>query len=184
MKLAPVVILPGLFDSGPQHWQSLWHAAQPEFLRVVQADWETPRCGDWVDVLDRAIAASPAPPVLVGHSTACALVGHWCAARPAREIRGAMLVAPSDTEAPSYPQGPTGFAPMPLARLPFPSVVVTSDDDAYVTVARAREFASAWGSRLRLLSGAGHINAASGFGAWPEGRAWLEELRWNPASAS
>lgn len=175
--LAPVVILPGLFDSGPRHWQSLWHAAHPEFQRVVQADWETPRCADWVAVLDDAVARSPAPPVLVGHSTACALVGHWAATGPARLAHGALLVAPSDTEAASYPKGPTGFAPMPLGRLPFPSVVVTSDDDVYVTLARARRFAEAWGSRLVVVPGAGHVNADAGFGEWPEGAALLQALR-------
>jgi predicted alpha/beta hydrolase family esterase len=175
--LAPVVILPGLYDSGPQHWQSLWHAQHPEFERVVQADWETPRCADWVAVLDQAVAACARPPVLVGHSSACALVAHWSAARPGHTVHGALLVAPSDPDSPQYPEGPTGFAPMPLVRLPFPSVVVTSDSDVYVSLPRARRFADAWGGRLVVLADAGHVNAAAGFGEWPEGLALLAELR-------
>jgi uncharacterized protein len=61
-------------------------------------------------------------------------------------------------------------------RLPFPSVVVASTDDPYVSVARATEFAEAWGSRLTLIGDAGHINGASGHGPWPDGEAMLFEL--------
>jgi len=69
------------------------------------------------------------------------------------------------------------FAPMPLVRLPFPSVVVASSDDPYVTPGRAAAFARAWGSRLVTLTRAGHVNTDSGFGPWDEGRRLLEELR-------
>jgi len=92
-------------------------------------------------------------------------------------VVGAFLVGPSDTEAPSYPVGPTGFDPMPLQKLPFHSVVVASGDDPYVTEQRAKLFASSWGSRLIRLANAGHINTASGYGPWPEGESWLEEMR-------
>jgi predicted alpha/beta hydrolase family esterase len=143
----------------------------------MQADWETPVRADWVDVLDRAVAGCDDPPVLVGHSSACALVAHWVAGGARHPVHGALLVAPSDPECAAYPKGPTGFAPMPLLPLPFPSVVVTSDDDEVVSLPRARAFAAAWGSRLVVLRGAGHVNARSGFGPWPEGRALLDELR-------
>jgi len=173
--LAPVLLLPGLFDSGPQHWQTLWMAGRPGFRRVEQRDWETPRVADWVANLDAAVRLAGPSALLAAHSAACALVAHWAAAHP-RAIRGALLVAPSDVEAPSYPKGPTGFAPMPLARLPFPATVVASSDDPYLSLARAREFARAWGSRLVEIGPAGHLNAASGHGAWPEGLALLAEL--------
>jgi uncharacterized protein len=177
MPDASVLILPGLYDSGPEHWQSRWEAAEPTtFRRVVQDDWERPRCSDWVARLDEAIRLTPEP-VLVGHSSACALVAHWAAGRPSLRVRGALLVGPSDPEAPSYPVGPTGFAPMPRGRLPFPSIVVASSDDRYVTLERARLFAEAWGSRLVSIGEAAHINSESGLGDWPEGFALLHELR-------
>src|ERR1041385_762907 len=176
---ARVLILPGLFNSGPEHWQSLWHAKYPEYHRLEQEDWETPRCADWVSTFDTAIHEINGTVVLAGHSSACALVGHYAAHHGNGEghVTGAFLVGPSDTEGPNYPVGPTGFAPMPLQKLPFRSVVVTSTDDPYVTLERAKLFASSWGSRLITLQNAGHINAASGYGAWPEGLKWLEELR-------
>jgi uncharacterized protein len=172
----PVLILPGLYNSGPDHWQSRWEAAHTEFRRVMQDDWERPRCADWVARLDAAVLAAP-DVVLVAHSSSCALVAHWAGTGGAGRVRGALLVAPSDTEAASYPVGPTGFAPMPLGRLPFPSVVVASTDDPYVTLERARMFAERCGSRLVTVGAAGHINSQSGLGGWPAGFALLQELR-------
>jgi len=176
---ASVLILPGLFNSGPEHWQSLWHAKHPEYHRLEQQDWETPRCADWVSMLAAAIQKIEGPVVLAGHSSACALVGHYAAQHGDGNgrVAAAFLVGPSDTEGPNYPVGPTGFDPMPLQKLPFRSLVVTSTDDPYVTLDRAKLFASSWGSRLITLENAGHINAASGYGSWPEGLKWLEELR-------
>lgn len=176
MSDAPVLILPGLSNSGPEHWQSFWEAAHADFVRVIQDEWETPRCADWVARLDHAIRATP-DAVLVAHSSSCAMTAHWVASRPPARVRGALLVAPSDPEAPSYPSGATGFAPMPLVRLPFPSIVVASRNDIYVTIERARQFAQVWGSRLVDVGDAGHINSASGLGHWPAGLALLQELR-------
>ena len=176
MDPAPVLILPGLYNSGPEHWQSRWEAAHPEFRRVVQADWERPRCADWVARLDEATDATPGA-VLVAHSSACALVAHWAAGHPGRRVRAALLVGPSDPEAASYPEGPTGFGPMPRQRLGFLSTVVASTNDPYVSLERAGQFAQSWGSRLVNVGDAGHINSESGLGDWPKGFALLEELR-------
>jgi hypothetical protein len=141
----------------------------------MQDDWERPRCADWVARLDAAVAATPA--VLVAHSSACALIAHWAGASGSRHVRAALLVAPSDPEAASYPAGPTGFAPMPLRPLPFQSIVVTSTDDPFVTVERARMFADAWRSRFVSVGAAGHINSQSDLGDWPAGFTLLQELR-------
>jgi uncharacterized protein len=174
------LILPGLFNSGPEHWQTHWERVDASCQRVEQQEWETPACADWVATLDRVVASLEAPAVLVGHSSACALVAHWArTAPPAHRSRilGALLVAPSDPDGDRYPIGPTGFSPMPLDPLPFASIVVTSDDDEYVAEQQARRYASAWGSSVVLVKGAGHINSGSGLGAWPEGYALLEQLR-------
>ena len=174
-NLSPVLLLPGLYDSGPEHWQTLWVAGRPGFRRVEQKDWVTPRCADWVATLDRAVEEAGEGVLLVAHSAGCVLVAHWASAHR-RKVRGAMLVAPSDVEAPSYPVGATGFAPMPLQRLPFASTVVASSDDPYVSMERARCFVDAWGSRFVNVGAAGRINTASGLGEWPPGLELLEEL--------
>jgi predicted alpha/beta hydrolase family esterase len=93
-------------------------------------------------------------------------------------VAGALLVAPADVDEIQHllPEV-ASFAPVPLVRLPFRSVVVTSADDPYVEPARARRFATAWGARLVERGRAGHINAESGFGEWPAGHRLLDELR-------
>lgn len=173
-----VLLIPGLYDSGPQHWQSLWQARHPDYRRLQQKDWATPRCVDWIATLDQALSGAGGPFVLAAHSTGCATVVHWAARFPHKDrVHAAFLVGPSDPEASTYPSGPTGFAPMPMQRLPFRSVVVASEDDPYVTLERAQDFAAAWGSELRNLGRTGHINTDSGHGPWVEGEEWLERLR-------
>jgi predicted alpha/beta hydrolase family esterase len=129
-----------------------------------------------VSALDAAVRDAAEPSVLAAHSLACSLVGHFAQTPGASRVRGAFLVGPSDIEAPTYPKGPVGFEPMPMARLPFPSIVVASTNDQYVSLDRARAFAEAWGSRLVIIGEAGHINGASGYGPWPEGKAMLLEF--------
>ena len=173
-----VLLIPGLYDSGPQHWQSIWQSQHPDYLRLQQKDWATPRCADWIAALDRALSGSGGPFLLAAHSAGCATVVHWAAEFPHHDrVHAAFLVGPSDPEATSYPTGPTGFAPMPLHRLPFRSLVVASEHDPYVTLERAQHFAAAWGSEFHNLGRAGHINTDSGHGPWPEGWELLEKLR-------
>ena len=108
--MPPVLILPGLGGSGPEHWQTLWEKANPAFVRVEQRDWDKPDREDWIATLDRAITAQPSPPILVAHSLSCALAAHW-AAKHARPLHGALLVAPSDVESERHtPPEVRGFA--------------------------------------------------------------------------
>jgi uncharacterized protein len=172
---ARVLILPGLYNSGPGHWQSIWEKENPAFTRVDQRDWDTPDIAEWVERLHEQISASTMPAVLVAHSSACALVAHWAAAHRG-PVHGALLVGPSDPEAESYPKGTTGFSPMPLAPLPFRTIVVASTNDEYVTIERARFFAGRWGARFEIVGNSGHINSDSGLGRWPAGFALLKEL--------
>ena len=172
-----VFIVPGLGSSGPDHWQTYFERTQPEFTRIEQREWDVPDRAEWVATLEQALDGEDlSQVVLVAHSLGCVTVAHW-AGQYGHRIKGALLVAPSDVETAHYAALPTtGFGPMPLARLPFPSKVVTSQNDEWVTLARARQFAGAWGSELVDIGRAGHINAASGHGEWPVGLALLREL--------
>jgi predicted alpha/beta hydrolase family esterase len=172
----PIVLIhPGLNNSGPQHWQTRWEQ-EHGFTRIQQQEWDTPVCEDWITTLDHTITQYRFEQVIiVAHSLACCTVAHW-AHRFNRVIKGALLVGPSDVEAPSYPPGTTGFQPMPLNKLPFPTVTVASTDDEYVTIERAQQFADAWGSRLVNIGNHGHINSLSNLGSWPEGFALLQQL--------
>ena len=128
------------------------------------------------------LAQRRTPAVLVAHSVAVALVNHsavaWAQRHPTRAmpVKGALLVAPSDVESPTWPPGLLGFAPMPVQRLPFPTIVVASSNDPRVSLERAQYFAAAWGARLEVPGALGHMGADSQLGMWPQARAWLDEL--------
>jgi predicted alpha/beta hydrolase family esterase len=68
------LILPGLHDSDPGHWQSRWEARDETLLRVIQDDWETPHCADWIARLDQAVSLSGPDTVLVAHSAGLEIV--------------------------------------------------------------------------------------------------------------
>src|ERR671922_27161 len=70
------------------------------------------------------------------------------APRHGRAVHGALLVAPPNVDDPEFPPMISGFRPIPRARLPFPSIVVSSSDDWYMDVDDARALAEAWGSRF------------------------------------
>ena len=71
-----VVLVPGLRDSGPGHWQSVWEVQLPRVRRVVQQDWFTPRRQEWVDCLARLIDATPGRIVVAAHSLGCMTTAH------------------------------------------------------------------------------------------------------------
>jgi predicted alpha/beta hydrolase family esterase len=170
------LIIPGLGNSGPEHWQTFFENSGSHFYRVEQREWDSPDCEDWVEAIDQHIRKfDPITVVLIGHSLGCTTIAHW-AARNKTLIKGALLVAPSDIEQPVYTFPATGFAPIPLLTLPFPSIVVASEDDPWVSLERAGFFAERWGSRFQNIGKAGHINLAAGFGPWPHGLELLQQL--------
>jgi predicted alpha/beta hydrolase family esterase len=172
-----VLILPGLGGSGPDHWQTRWETLYPRHRRVVQRDWDHPDREAWLAALGAAIEAAGERVVLAAHSLGCALVAHAASGPFAASVRAALLVAPADVDSPVRTPAETRvFAPMPLGRLPFAATVVASETDPYVTFARAREFAAAWGAELVDAGPGGHLNAASRLGDWPTGRAIFEAL--------
>jgi len=173
------LILPGLGDSDVAHWQSQWQSTHRNFIRVNQRDWEKPACAEWVDTLEQAVTQYGENVVLVAHSLGCLLVAHW-AAQANLKIRGALLVAPPSPEAAPaadiFNTMATGFLPIPMQRLTFPSIVVASSNDPYSTLINSKIFAEAWGSRFFNIGNMGHINTPSGIGAWPEGFSLFEQL--------
>lgn len=174
-----ILVLPGLGNSGPGHWQTVWETQSPGCVRVEQRDWDRPELSAWLAALEEALEAAGNPVVLVAHSLSCSLVAHFAVRYPEqrRRIRAALLVAPADVDSPDHtPPETRGFAPIPLARLPFPSIVVASRNDPYVEFSRAEALALAWGSELVDAGNAGHLNAESQLGAWEPGRRCLERL--------
>jgi predicted alpha/beta hydrolase family esterase len=175
-----VLILPGWMNSGPDHWQSRWERLHgPDRVqRVEQADWTWPRRGDWMARLDEVLLADgPRPVRLAAHSLGCHLVAAWAAhSKHTARVVAALLVAPPDIERDDMPPQVTTWRPVVRQRLPFASRLVFSDDDPFCAAQRARGFAAAWGAAATSLGAAGHINADSGLGDWPDGLTWLNQL--------
>jgi predicted alpha/beta hydrolase family esterase len=176
MKPSNVLILPGWQNSGPQHWQSLWEARHG-YVRVEQHDWMQPLRGDWIARLEDVLLSRDEPAVLVAHSLGCVLAAAWASVtRNPQRVRAALLVAPGDVEREDLRAQLRSWQPVPMQALPFPSVLVGSQDDPYCRLERARQFATAWGSRFIDLGACGHVNADSGLGSWPEGHVLLQGL--------
>jgi hypothetical protein len=169
------LILPGVGNSGLEHWQSRWLALHPDFHRVLQDDWDRPDLDAWCRNLETVVHDAPSPVVLVAHSLGCLLAVQW-EQRTSLLVRGALLVAPPDPASTAFPPEAAGFGPVPLRRLPFPSILVASTNDPYGTSEFSRNCAASWGSRLVEVGPLGHINAASGLGEWRQGLKLYDEL--------
>ncbi len=169
--MTEIILLPGYGNSGPDHWQSHWERRERTIRRFRPTDWDRPDLDDWIRALDRAIAETRTPPVLVAHSLSCLLVPHWAARAGVRthRVAGAFLVAPPDPTAPVFPASAANFAAAPMLPLPFPALVIASVDDPYGSVLHARTCATSWNAGFVEAEARGHINAASGIGAWVEG---------------
>ena len=107
-----IVIVPGIGNSGPDHWQSHWEAALPGAVRMSPASWDAPDLRDWMAALDEAVAQAATPPVVICHSLGCLLFAHWRAAST-RVVRGAWLVAVPDSGGPRFPVAARAFADVP-----------------------------------------------------------------------
>jgi len=85
-------------------------------------------------------------------------------------LRGALLVAPAD------PLRVGVALDLWRGRPVFPTTVVASTNDPWLKLVKAGHLAAAWGARLIVYRDAGHINAESGYGPWPDGLRLIAEL--------
>lgn len=171
------LILPGLSNSGVDHWQSYWSLAFRNSSRVLQDNWDNPTLAAWLPRLDAAIAGGTRPAVLICHSLSCSLAAHWAARKNKGRVAAAFVVAPADVESDDRtPASTRSFAPIPRVPFPVPTLVVASTDDPYVTFDRARSFATSWGADFCIAGELGHINSESKLGFWPQGLVMLGQL--------
>ncbi len=168
VREAEILILPGYTGSGPDHWQSRWESRLSTARRVPQ-NWVKPVREEWIANVAEAVNAAVRPVVLVGHSLGVAAAVQAIPEFDGK-VAGAFFVAPPEVDNPEIrPRHLMTFGPYPRDPLPFPSMVIASRNDPFSSFEAAEDIAGAWGSLLIDAGKAGHLNAESGHGPWPEG---------------
>jgi uncharacterized protein len=169
-----ILIVPGYEGAGPIHWQTRMAGKLSTARIVEQGDWTYPSLSDAIGEVAAAVQQATRPIVFVAHSAGATLVAHAIPTLTqlglTDRLRGGFLVAPpSELALAELPNIDPAFALVPRDPLPFPSALVASSNDPYVTLEQAADMALAWGSKLIEAGEQGHINTESGHGPWPEG---------------
>ncbi|MFD5389686.1 RBBP9/YdeN family alpha/beta hydrolase [Streptomyces sp. NPDC056669] len=185
MSLTPsptIVIVPGLRDHVPDHWQTILANKIENCRSVPPLEKDRLACDAQVAALDGLLSDISGEVVLVAHSAGVLTTVHW-AQRHRRPIRGALLAAPPDFATPlpeGYPTPETlrenGWTSTPRTPLPFPSIVAASRNDPLAAFGCVTDLARAWGSRLVDVGPVGHLNPAAGYGEWPPAEEFVREL--------
>lgn len=182
-RTATWLIVPGLRDAVPEHWQTRLLAQHPAARGVPPTGREPLDLHLRVQAIEQAVAAIEGALLLIAHSGGCIMVAHWARnTRHAARVQGALLATPPDFEQPMPAGYPTlqalqdcGWLPVPRIPLPFPSLVALSQNDPLGSPERVAALARDWGSHTVDLGMVGHLNPASGFGPWPQAVALIEQ---------
>lgn len=171
-----VLVIPGLHNSGEAHWQTWLQQQYRDSARVTQSRWSEPDLDIWSQRIQETIASYSQHTlwVAVAHSFGCLALAHHLArtmqaasvedASPGGRIVAALMAAPAD---------PIKFGlaeRLPCHELGLPLTVIGSENDPWMPLPRAREWALQWGGGFINLGQVGHINTDSGFGPWPLAR--------------
>jgi uncharacterized protein len=182
-KESPTILLiPGLNNSGPDHWQTRWEKRLPNAVRAELGSWDDPRKTAWITNLGIAVRNIAGPKILVAHSLGCHAVAWWAKQEPEVAelgIKGALLVAPPDVDSVAKGSKLADFGPAPRTFLPYPALLVASQNDPYCGIQHAQKLARRWRARFINAGLFGHINADSGIGDWPYGLSLLDTLNFS-----
>lgn len=181
-----ILTIPGLHNSGPTHWQSLWEQKFASAERVELGHWDDPDQSEWVAQIADALDAQDSPVLIAAHSLGCHAFAHWFAAANGfsrARVAGALLVAPPDLSRLPRQGRLASFtqSPMLMPRQTF--ITVASENDPYASTAHVWRLARHWGARFVNAGPFGHINADSALGDWPYGQYLLASLQPAPTPA-
>jgi uncharacterized protein len=165
----PCVIVPGLGNSGDQHWQSLWQDHMPNSERIKLSDWDKPDLAKWKLGIIQQLDKLNLPAVLIAHSFG-ALASVSIAAEHPEKVAALFLVAPADPDKFGILQE------LPEYSLPVPTKLIASSNDPWLEDTKAAYLALQWGADFLCLENAGHINSDSKLGMWHEGLRELKRL--------
>lgn len=169
-----ILVVAGYEGSSDAHWQRRLLSKLSSAKLVEQDDWLFGSLSEAVKRLVTVVSAAQKPVVFVAHSAGCSLIAHaikpLIGAGNIGKVKGAFLVAAPNVKALSGLHGIDPlFVNVPHDPFPFPSILVASSNDPFSALEDSADLANAWGSQLVEAGEAGHINAASGHGPWPEG---------------
>ena len=182
MNDTTILIVPGLREHVPAHWQTLLEAKLDNVRSVPPLEDNKLSLAARVEAIQSELEKISGPVILVAHSAGVLMVVHW-AARHDRPIKGALLAAPPDLEA-NWPAGyPTpenlranGWDPLPNGPLPFPAIVAASTNDHLASLEAVTRMAAQWGGQLVNLGAFVHLNPAGGYGEWPLAEDFIRTL--------
>lgn len=183
MSAAPTLLLiPGLRDEAPGHWQTILAGQWPGAVSLPALGRNNIDLAARLVQIEEAVQAIKGPVVVVAHSGGAIATAHW-AQRTRAAIHGALLATPPLFAGPLGPEFPDlaefqrhGWAPVPRSPLPFRCIMAASRNDPLGSYEGVSELARDWGARLFDLGESGHLNPASGFGPWPAALELVREL--------
>ncbi len=175
--MTKVLIFYGWHGSPSPHWQD-WLAKELVSLGYIVAfpqlsDPFEPKKDIWLKEA-REVIDELKPDIVICHSLGNVLWWHLCNEGLNLHVKRLLLVAPprdlSEYEAISE------FFPVELPKSLYAdeSLMVTSDDDEYLNKSEGIRFARALKIKHKVFQNMGHINADSGFGAWPWVLDWVK----------
>jgi predicted alpha/beta hydrolase family esterase len=164
-----LLVVPGLHDSPPEHWQSWLQDAHTGAVRVVQRDWATADVDRWAARVGSALErAGPGPWIAVAHSFGVLALLRHMQQRPDAAPAAALLVAMADPDR-------FGVAELlPRGRLPMPATLLVSSNDPWLPLHVGQRWAQRWQCPCVNLGNAGHVNVSSGHRTLPYARHWVQ----------
>ena len=90
-----ILLVPGLHNSGPDHWQSRWHLQFPQWQRMLGLPWDKPDLTVWSAKLASKLRSRRSRVHLVAHSFG-ALTAIAAARLQPDKVSSILIVAPAD----------------------------------------------------------------------------------------
>ena len=164
-----ILLVPGLHNSGPDHWQSRWHQQFPQWQRMMGLPWDKPDLTVWSAKLASKLRSRRSRVHLVAHSFG-ALTAIAAARLQPDKVSSIFIVAPADPARFGIPDEVLTGSIKVSAQL------IASRNDPWMSFERAEFWSRQWQVPLFDAGEVGHINAQSGHGEWHQGLALLGTL--------
>lgn len=166
--------VPGIGDSGENHWHTQWEKSFPKIKRVVQINWDLPNKEEWVETLETTIQKNNKKPIiLISHSLGGGAIIHANALNKLSGVIGIFIVALPDIEREDFPKECSGFVPMPKRKIAVPAVMISSENDEWCDIEIAKKWSATLSIPIINIGKKEHICGSEEFKTWEEGKKML-----------